>query len=96
MLVDESKGEGILAKSWPTPPNEYNIGYAGGIGPENLHSVLKDVIVAGNGKPIWIDMETRLRSTKNGSDVFDLDKCFKCIEIICESELYSHPSFLVS
>jgi hypothetical protein len=27
MLVDESKGTGLLCKSWPTPPEGYNIGY---------------------------------------------------------------------
>jgi len=97
MLVDESKGLGIRGKDWPSPPKGgYDIGYAGGIGPENLHSILKEVIVAGNGRSIWIDMETSLRSIKDGKDVFDLDKCYKCIEIICESGLYSHPSFLSS
>jgi len=94
MLVDESKGTGIRGKDWPNPPQEYDIGYAGGIGPDNLQSILKEVIVAGNGRPIWIDMETSVRSIKNGNDIFDLEKCYKCIEIICESELYSHPPFL--
>jgi len=59
-----------------------------------LHSILKEVIVAGNGRSIWIAMETSLRSIKDARDVFDLDKCYKCVEIICESELYSHPFFL--
>lgn len=30
MLMDESKGTGVLASSWPKPPAEYDIGYAGG------------------------------------------------------------------
>ena len=91
MLVDESKGTGVTAKSWPTPPPNYEIGYAGGIGPSNIHKVLQDVIEAGCGRHIWIDMESSLRSTKNGKDVFDLDKCFEVVKATCEAGLMSHP-----
>jgi hypothetical protein len=28
MLLDESKGTGVLSSSWPTPPKQYEIGYA--------------------------------------------------------------------
>jgi len=94
MLVDESKGTGVLASSWPTPPDEYEIGYAGGIGPNNIEKVLEDVLTAGNGREIWIDMESSLRSEKNGQDVFDLDKCYEVITAVCKAEIYSHPSFL--
>jgi hypothetical protein len=97
MLVDESKGTGILASSWPQPPVNYDIGYAGGIGPSNIKSVLQDVMVAGNGREIWIDMESSLRTIDtNGNDAFDLNKCFQCINAVCEADIceYSHPLFL--
>lgn len=94
MLVDESKGTGILASSWPTPPIEYEIGYAGGIGPENIAEVLDAVMLAANGRAIWIDMESSLRSTKNGKDIFDLDKCYEVIDAVCKAGIYSHPEFL--
>ena len=94
MLVDESKGTGVLASYWPSPPEEYDIGYAGGIGPENISSVLEKVIIAGKGRSVWIDMESSLRSTKNGKDIFDLDKCYKCIEAVCAGTDFSHPPFL--
>jgi hypothetical protein len=97
MLMDESKGTGVLASSWPQPPENYNIGYAGGIGPSNIKCVLQDVMVAGNGKEIWIDMESSLRTIdQNGKDTFDLNKCFQCIDAVCEAGIcdYSHPSFL--
>lgn len=94
MLVDESKGTGVLASSWPTPPAEYEIGYAGGIGPDNIETVLNDVMLAGNGRDIWIDMESSLRSTKNGKDIFDLDKCYEVIDAVCASGIYTHPDFL--
>jgi len=95
MLVDDSKGTGVLASSWPPPPEGYNIGYAGGIGPANVRNVLKDVSNASRDRDVWIDMESSLRSIKDGrDDVFDLDKCFQCIEAVCEMGIYDHPDFL--
>jgi hypothetical protein len=96
MLVDESKGTGVLASSWPNPPDGYEIGYAGGIGPKNIDTVLQDVFHAGKGREIWIDMESSLRSMKDGKDVFDLDKCYDVIEKVCRAGVYSHPSFIPS
>ncbi len=97
MLVDESKGTGVLASSWPSPPKEYNIGYAGGIGPKNIQSVLQNLLksTSEGDRHFWIDMESSLRSNKDGLDVFDLDKCYKCIETVCDMNLKLHPSFLV-
>lgn len=97
MLVDESKGTGVLASSWPVAPKEYNIGYAGGIGPDNIVQVLADIVQAGQGKDVWIDMESSLRSTKNDQDVFDLDKCYRVIDATCSMAKLrkQHPSFLV-
>ena len=95
MLVDESKGTGVLASSWPTPPAEYKIGYAGGIGPDNIDKVLCDVMEAAQGTSFWIDMESSLRSTKNGKDVFDLDKCYEVIDATCKAGICIHPEYLV-
>ena len=101
MLVDESKGTGQApAKSWPSPPSSYpryEIGYAGGIGPHNIQSVLPAVLqaAAGGGRDsVWIDMESSLRSIKDGKDVFDLDKCYTVIDEVCKQGLASHPPFL--
>lgn len=94
MLFDESKGTGVLANNWPSPPSECDIGYAGGIGPKNIRKVIKEVLEASNGREIWIDMESSLRSVVDGKDVFDLNKCFQCIEAVCEEKLYHHPEFL--
>mmetsp|Transcript_33336 Transcript_33336/g.49038 ORF Transcript_33336/g.49038 Transcript_33336/m.49038 type:complete len:304 (+) Transcript_33336:93-1004(+) len=103
MLLDESKGTGMLSKSFPPPPIGYNVGYAGGIGPENIKSVLRQITeVVPEDRSVWVDMESSLRSTKNGVDVFDLDKCYKCISVVCASSkksgglnLFSHPDYLV-
>mmetsp|Transcript_1955 Transcript_1955/g.2522 ORF Transcript_1955/g.2522 Transcript_1955/m.2522 type:complete len:198 (+) Transcript_1955:397-990(+) len=94
MLVDESKGTRVLSEAWPTPTDGYNIGYAGCIGPASIKSVLEKVPEAGDGREVWVDMESSLRSSKNGTDVFDLDKCYECIDAICSAEQFAHPEFL--
>lgn len=94
MLVDESKGTGVLASSWPTPPSEYSIGYAGGIGPHNIEKVLDDIMVVAKGSHVWIDMESSLRSIKDQQDIFDLNKCYEVIDAVCIAGIHSHPEFL--
>lgn len=101
MLMDESKGTGkAMSSTWPTPPlsnaGVYEIGYAGGIGPETIADVLVQVIEhrAVTGRSVWIDMESRLRSIKNDQDIFDLDKCYQVIDAVCQAGLYSHPEYL--
>jgi phosphoribosylanthranilate isomerase len=94
MLLDESKGTGKTASSWPSPPSDYLIGYAGGIGPHNIDQVITDVLRAAQDRQIWIDMESSLRSIKNDRDVFDLDKCYSVIDAVCSAGLMSHPEYL--
>jgi phosphoribosylanthranilate isomerase len=85
MLLDESKGTGVLPTSWPSPPSDYEkIGYAGGIGPDNIRTVIRAIQAAAPGRRVWIDMESSLRTTKDGRDVFDLDKCRRVIEAAVE------------
>lgn len=93
MLVDESKGTGVASTSWPTPPSNYEIGYAGGIGPSNIRQVLTEVQAVAGGRSIWIDMESSLRSIKNGKDVFDLDKCYEVIDAACELGVMEQPAY---
>jgi hypothetical protein len=72
-LFDTSGGVGRLPDKWPTiTPGRYT-GYAGGLSPENLSVVMRDIEkVCGEG-PIWIDVETLVRS--RGDSLFDLEKC---------------------
>ena len=94
MLFDESKGTGKQTSSWPSPPKEYDIGYAGGIGPLNIESVLENVLTVAGNRSFWIDMESSLRSTKNGDNVVDIDKCYQVIEATCQAGFFRHPSFI--
>jgi len=99
MLEDESKGTGVAAKSWPYQPRENNhavsVGFAGGIGPHNIRQVLSDVQeAAAPNQRIWVDMESSLRSIKNGQDIFDLEKCYQVIDVSCDVGIMRHPSYL--
>lgn len=68
ILVDGSKGRGELPDSWGRPAGLAPAlwGYAGGINPTNVDSVLKSVSKL--GEACWIDMETGVR-TGNQFDV---------------------------
>lgn len=94
VLLDESKGTGILSLSWPKPSAFCKTGYAGGIGPQNVATVLPEIANVAQGKTFWIDMESSLRSTKNGNDVFDLDKCYQVIDAVCTLKLMERPCYL--
>ncbi len=76
-LHDLSHGAGVLPSSWPAADGHRWIGYAGGLGPENLHEQLVSIARASAGVDYWIDMETHIRT----QGVFDLDKVTRCIEI---------------
>lgn len=79
ILYDESGGRGELRESWPTPvPNEQIVvGYAGGLGPDNLAAELPKIHDAAGRRLYWVDMEGRLRTDQ---DRFDLDRAERCLE----------------
>lgn len=90
MLYDASCGKGVLVTSFPSPSIYPTIrcGYAGGIGPSTIRQVMTAVndVAADSASPVWIDMESSLRtivknSNGSNSDVFSVEKCFQCIEI---------------
>jgi hypothetical protein len=60
-------------------------GYAGGLGPDNLAEQIPLILAAAAGNEhtaegrIWIDMETRVRSSDDRT--FDLAKVRRCLEI---------------
>jgi hypothetical protein len=73
-----------------------------------LPNILRAVAVAGDcdnnndqdhvdqrASSFWIDMESSLRSIKNGQDVFDLDKCYQVIDAVCQLGLMAKPPFLL-
>ena len=60
-LFDRSGGRGIEGFShWPKPISENRVGYAGGIGPDNILTALEFVSTYPN-IPMWLDMEGKIR-----------------------------------
>jgi hypothetical protein len=73
-LHDLSGGKGRVPKFRPVqPPETVLVGYAGGIGPDNVVQVLSEI----NAHNFWIDMESKIRDT---DDWLDLNKC----EAVCK------------
>ena len=61
-LYDVSGGRGLNGiERWPTPYSLFRCGYAGGISPWNIETAL-DKIAQWPSFPIWIDMESKVRS----------------------------------
>lgn len=78
-LFDRSEGRGREAfGEWPTPPTaRRRVGYAGGIGPDNIGQAMEFV----NRYPesrLWLDMENRVRTDGR----FDLDKVEKVCQLV--------------
>jgi hypothetical protein len=79
-LFDPSGGRGIRNAEWEHPNmKKISVGYAGGIGPDNVTDVLTAIVAKPDADPIsacWIDMESRVRSKEapdfEEADVFDL------------------------
>jgi len=68
-LYDLSGGRGKAPAKWPLHPGGPKlVGYAGGLGPHNVASVVQAV---GAGGPYWLDMESGVRTEQ---DLLDLDR----------------------
>lgn len=72
-LFDKSGGAGVLPGQWPkVERNRSYCGYAGGLSPDNVEEELKKIAFVCQDGPIWIDVETHVRSDNDRR--FDLGK----------------------
>lgn len=76
-LFDASGGRGVAPPVWPAYPGRM-VGYAGGIGPNNVRAVLEQIGATG---AYWIDMESGVRT----GDRFDLALCRRVCEAVYEA-----------
>lgn len=77
-LFDQSGGKGERPQGWPPYPEyqpQRRVGYAGGIGPDNVRQILTQIGATG---PYWIDMES---SVRDENDQFDIAK----VRAVCEA-----------
>ena len=88
-FYDTSHGAGVLPGRWPDAEpsllalkHDLQVGYAGGLGPDNLAEQIPKIAKAAGAARFWIDMETQVRSANPlvGS-FFDLDKVRAALEI---------------
>lgn len=81
-FYDMSHGAGVLPDRWPESqyPNE-RVGYAGGLGPENVIEQLPLIAKAAGQNRFWVDMETKVRTDLVVASVFDLDKAERVLEL---------------
>ena len=102
-LHDESKGTGRESASMCTGGEFVRtvrrvVGYAGGMRPRNvvrMARLAREACAESGGERCWIDMESGVRSRRLGEggdgdsveDVFDLTKCYDCIDALCEAGL---------
>lgn len=80
-LYDHSHGAGVLPTAWPSLKEDWSVGYAGGLGPDNIKDQLPAINEAAGSRPFWIDMETRVRSKINRHDLFDTHKCLEVLRV---------------
>lgn len=81
LLLDNSGGRGIALGELPIPTRTTYCGYSGGLGPDNLESVLTKLTAMPGDDLFWVDMESGVRSDVDGQSVFDLQKVERCLEI---------------
>lgn len=62
--------------------------------PDNNVDQKRGTVSSSSSSSFWIDMESSLRSIKNGRDVFDLDKCYQVIDAVCQLGLMTKPPYL--
>ena len=61
LLVDASGGRGLSPNTWSRPNTQKPVGYAGGLGPDNMAAELRRIAPIAHG-PWWVDMEGKLRA----------------------------------
>lgn len=82
ILVDGSGGRGLSPEKWVRPsfaPASKPVGFAGGLGPDNLAEELPRIAEVATGT-WWVDMEGKLRG--KGDDRFSLRKAHECVDIM--------------
>lgn len=84
VLFDPSGGRGIDAFRWPVTPRGARLGFAGGIGPDSVLEVLREIGL--RSAPYWIDMDTKVRT----DDRLDMAKV-ESVLAACEPFIQGAP-----
>ena len=79
VLVDGSGGRGRSPKRWRRPETQKPVGFAGGLGPDNVREELTRIRSVASGD-WWIDMEGKLRDS---DDWFDAQRANDVVAALC-------------
>lgn len=82
-LFDASGGRGLERQEWPAHLGDWDCGYAGGLGPDNLRRELPRIAAAAGPSPYWIDMESKLRE---GDDRFSVALARQALDAVLAAE----------
>jgi hypothetical protein len=80
-FFDLSGGVGVLPEKWQEAKEGVYTGYAGGLSPENVCDQLKQIEKVCGEPPIWIDVETHVRTKDN--QALDMQKVEEFLRV-CE------------
>lgn len=78
ILVDGSGGRGKSPDEWHRPETDKRVGFAGGLGPDNLAEQLPLIQAVAEGD-YWIDMESKIR---DDADWFSTEKA-NAVKALC-------------
>jgi hypothetical protein len=84
-LWDESGGRGLTSSAWPEPPPGLRLGYAGGLGPDNIARRAEELVKRASPAETWLDMESCVRT----DDELDLGKVRR---VLAEVAPYVHAA----
>lgn len=73
VLVDGSGGRGRSPETWRAPKTSKAVGFAGGLGPDNLEAEIQRMPLSTGW---WVDMENKLRV----DDLFSIERAQECVE----------------
>lgn len=76
ILMDASGGRGVSPAEWWRPETKLKVGFAGGLGPDNLLTELPRIAAVARGE-WWVDMESKLRR----DDWFDAEIAGRCVDL---------------
>lgn len=87
VLYDESWGRGVMPRTWPRAPLGARVGYAGGITPANVCSVLDQICSANpdDERSFWIDVESGVRDEHDRLDLNKVRSVLEQVKIFNES-----------
>ncbi len=86
VLIDGSGGRGVLPTSWNAPDTDKLVGFAGGLGPENICEQFSRIIEQAKSG-YWLDMESKLRDSE---DKFSIEKVKEVLNNINARLIYGN------